>query len=82
MTEIVFIILLSSKGLIYVHEPIPDGARCLETAEIWRNKNTYHTWEVNGDKSLNGFYVKKGHTLQGARLIATACGTTVDTPQD
>ena len=80
--KIVFIILLSTQGLLYVHEPIPDGKKCLEVAEEWRNNNTTHTWEVNGDATLNGYYVIEGHPLQGSRLIATACGTTIDAPQD
>ena len=54
----------------------------MEIAEEWRNNNTTHTWEVNGDATLNGYYVNEGHPLQGSRLIATACGTTIDTPQD
>jgi hypothetical protein len=72
----VIILLLSVSGVEQIKYPIKKSflseypteysyLACSDQADEWREKNTTHYWEINGDPTLHGHYTQSGRLMIG-----------------
>ena len=70
MFKTLTILLLSFQGELIMHDikldPPVDIVGCDELADQWREKNSTHFWEIDGDTNKQGWYLNDASgTMQG-----------------